>query len=133
MGALVFHSDNCLIFQSPHFLQACVDYRLQQGFITPYAPEQNGMIERYFRSFKEECVWQNIFKIFNVHVESFVIGCTGTTRNDFIRRWSIEAQSSAGPTNELRWADFREALLCCIAKPKITSPRLSHNKMLTGT
>ncbi|MBP6263358.1 MAG: DDE-type integrase/transposase/recombinase [Nitrospira sp.] len=34
----------------------CCDYRLQQEFITPYTPEQNGMIERFFRSLKEECV-----------------------------------------------------------------------------
>ena len=34
------------------------DYRLQQDFITPYTPEQNGLIERFFRSLKEECVWQ---------------------------------------------------------------------------
>lgn len=30
-------------------------------FITPYTPEQNGMIERFFRSLKEECVWQHNF------------------------------------------------------------------------
>ena len=32
-----------------------------QEFITPYTPEQNGMIERFFRSLKEECVWQHNF------------------------------------------------------------------------
>ena len=31
-------------------------YGLQQEFITPYTPEQNGMIERFFRTLKEECV-----------------------------------------------------------------------------
>ncbi|MHB0981357.1 MAG: integrase core domain-containing protein [Thermoleophilia bacterium] len=30
----------------------------------PYAPEQNGMIERFFRSLKEECVWQDSFQDF---------------------------------------------------------------------
>ena len=34
---------------------------LSQEFITPYTPEQNGMIERFFRSLKEECVWQHSF------------------------------------------------------------------------
>jgi putative transposase len=33
-------------------------------FITPYTPEQNGMIERFFRSLKEECVWQHSFVSF---------------------------------------------------------------------
>jgi len=64
MGALVLRSDNGLIFQSLRFRQACRDYRLQQEFITPYTPEQNGIIERFFRSLKEECVWQHRFQTF---------------------------------------------------------------------
>jgi len=28
-----------------------------RSFITPYTPEQNGLVERFFRSLKEECVW----------------------------------------------------------------------------
>lgn len=62
--APVLRSDNGLIFQSRRFRQACRDYRLQQEFITPYTPEQNGMIERFFRSFKEECAWQHTFQTF---------------------------------------------------------------------
>ncbi len=57
----VVRSDNGLIFQSRRFRAACRDYRLRQEFITPYTPEQNGMIERFFRSLKEECTWQHIF------------------------------------------------------------------------
>lgn len=57
-------SDNGLIFQSRRFRAACRDYRLQQEFITPYTPEQNGIIERFFRSLKEECVWQHHFQSF---------------------------------------------------------------------
>lgn len=63
-GAPVLRSDNGLIFQSRRFRQACRDYRLQQEFITPYTPEQNGMTERFFRSLKEECVWQHVFQSF---------------------------------------------------------------------
>jgi putative transposase len=37
---------------------------VQQGFITPYTSEQNGIIERFFRSLKEECVWQHVFQTF---------------------------------------------------------------------
>lgn len=63
-AAPVLRSDNGLIFQSRRFRTACRDYRLQQEFITPYTPEQNGLIERFFRSFKEECVWQHQFQSF---------------------------------------------------------------------
>jgi putative transposase len=44
--------------------QACRDYRLRQEYVTPYTPQQNGLIERFFRSLKEECVWQRSFKSF---------------------------------------------------------------------
>ena len=57
-------SDNGLIFTSRRFRAACKFYRLEQEFITPYTPEQNGMIERFFRSLKEECVWQHNFASF---------------------------------------------------------------------
>jgi putative transposase len=46
----VVRSDNGLIFQSRRFRAACRDYRLRQEFITPYTPEQNGIVERFFRS-----------------------------------------------------------------------------------
>ncbi len=57
-------SDNGLIFQRRRFRAACRDYRLRQEFITPYTPEQNGIIERFFRGLKEECVWQHQFPSF---------------------------------------------------------------------
>jgi putative transposase len=60
----VVRSDNGLIYQSRRFRAACRDYRLRQEFITPYTPEQNGIVERFFRSLKEECVWQHVFRDF---------------------------------------------------------------------
>jgi putative transposase len=57
----VIRSDNGLVFQIRRFRAACRDYRLRQEFITPYTPEQNGLVERFFRSLKEECVWQHNF------------------------------------------------------------------------
>jgi len=60
----VIRSDNGLIFQSRRFRAACRDYRLSQEFVTPYTPEQNGMIERWFRSLKEECVWLENYETF---------------------------------------------------------------------
>jgi len=38
------------------------DYGLRQEFTTPYTPEQNGMIERLFRTLKQECVWLHNFR-----------------------------------------------------------------------
>jgi putative transposase len=52
------------VIQSRRFRDACRFYRLPQEFITPYTPEQNGMIERWFRSLKEECVWHHQFQSF---------------------------------------------------------------------
>lgn len=60
----VLRSDNGLIFQSRRFRAACRAYRLGQEFITPHTPQQNGMIERFFRSLKEECVWIRPFHSF---------------------------------------------------------------------
>jgi putative transposase len=60
----LLRSDNGLIFQSRRFRAACRGYRLRQEFITPYTPEQNGLVERFFRSLKEECVWQRNFESF---------------------------------------------------------------------
>jgi putative transposase len=57
-------SDNGLVFQSRRFRAACRDYRLRQEFIRPYIPEQNGMIERFFRSLKEASVWLRSFRSF---------------------------------------------------------------------
>jgi putative transposase len=60
----VIRSDNGLVFTSRRFREACQFYRMEQEFITPYTPEQNGMIERFFRSLKEESVWQRNFEGF---------------------------------------------------------------------
>ncbi len=62
---LVIRSDNGLVFGSKRFHETVNKYKLQQEYITPYTPEQNGMIERFFRSFKEECVWQQSLTTFD--------------------------------------------------------------------
>lgn len=64
MGAPVLRSDNEPIFQSCRFRQGCRDYRLQKELITPYKSEQNRNIERFFRSLKEEYIWQHVFQAF---------------------------------------------------------------------
>ena len=57
----VLRSDNGKVFTSKRFVARCKQYGLRQEFITHYTPEQNGMIERWFRSLKEECVWLHNF------------------------------------------------------------------------
>ena len=37
-------------------------YGLQQEFITPYSPEQNGMVERVIRTLKDQCVHRHRFE-----------------------------------------------------------------------
>ena len=59
---LVLRSDNGLIFLAKSYRLTVKDYGLSQEFITPYTPEQNGVVERVFRTLKEECVWMYSFK-----------------------------------------------------------------------
>lgn len=59
---LTIRSDNGLVFGAKPFVKVVNAYRLRQEYITPYCPEQNGMIERWFRSLKEECIWLHRFE-----------------------------------------------------------------------
>ena len=87
-------SDNGLIFGSRRFRAACRDYRLAQEYVTPYTPEQNGLIERFFRSLKEECVWQHRFESFE-HARKEII------------RW-IQWYNSERPHQSLGYMSPRE-------------------------
>jgi putative transposase len=59
---LALRSDNGLVFSSRHYTATVKAYWLTQEFTTPYTPEQNGLVERFFRSLKEECIWQHRFE-----------------------------------------------------------------------
>ena len=59
---IMLRSDNGLVFTSKSFTKTVKDYNFTQEFITPYMPEQNGMIERFFRTIKEECIWHYNFR-----------------------------------------------------------------------
>lgn len=59
---LTLRHDNGLVFGSKLYRGLCRDYGLNQEFITPYTPEENGLAERFIRSFKEECVWLHRFE-----------------------------------------------------------------------
>jgi putative transposase len=54
---LILRSDNGLVFGARSFCKLCRKWGVKQEYITPYTPEQNGLIERIFRSLKEGCLW----------------------------------------------------------------------------
>ena len=62
LAPLALRSDNGLVFSSKRFTNTVKAYGLTQEFITPYTPEQNGLIERFIRTIKEECIWQHHFE-----------------------------------------------------------------------
>ena len=62
VGPLALRSDNGLVFSRRHYTATVKAYGLTQEFTTPYTPEQNGLVERFFRSLKEECIWQQHFE-----------------------------------------------------------------------
>src|SRR5262249_38288328 len=53
--------DSGLVFGAKVFVSVVPRYGLDLEYITPYSPEQNGMIERFFRTLKEECLWHHRF------------------------------------------------------------------------
>ena len=55
-------SDNGLVFASRSYTALVKSYGLQQEFITPYSPEQNGMVERVIRTLKDQCVHRHRFE-----------------------------------------------------------------------
>lgn len=59
---LALRHDNGLVFGSRLYRALARDYGLKQEYITPYTPQQNGLCERFNRSFKEECAWLHNFK-----------------------------------------------------------------------
>lgn len=58
---LTLRHDNGLVFGSRLYRALARDYGLKQEYITPYTPQQNGLCERFNRSFKEECAWLHRF------------------------------------------------------------------------
>lgn len=61
-GKLQLRSDNGLVFTSQRYTKTVKDYNIEQEFITPYSPQQNGMIERFIKTLKEECIWKQRFE-----------------------------------------------------------------------
>lgn len=123
-------SDNGLIFQRRPFRQACRNYRLQQEFITPYRPEQNGLIERFFRILKDEVCGNSNLKALKRPDGRSPTGCSGTTRTVRIRHCSTEALDNFVWNNPHRWLEHYS-----IAIPDMIiseSPTISAGTKFTG-
>jgi len=60
--SFLLRSDNGLVFTSRRYTALVRSYGLQQEFITPHCPEQNGMVERVIRTIKEQCVHRHRFE-----------------------------------------------------------------------
>lgn len=58
----LLRSDNGLVFTSRHYARLVRSYRLEQEFITPHCPQQNGLVERVIRTIKEQCVHRHRFE-----------------------------------------------------------------------
>jgi len=58
----LLRSDNSLVFTSRSYTALVRGYGLRQEFITPYSPEQNGMVERVIRTLKEQCAHRHRFE-----------------------------------------------------------------------
>lgn len=58
----LLRSDNGLVFSSRSYIALVKSYGLQQEFITPYSPEQNGLVERVIRTLKDQCVHRHRFE-----------------------------------------------------------------------
>jgi len=62
---VILRSDNGLIFSSKAFLKLVNAHGLKTEYIMPYTPEQNGVVERFMRTMKEECICLHAFSSFS--------------------------------------------------------------------
>jgi len=61
---LSLRSDNGSIFLASLYLKSTEYWNIAQEYIPGGHPEWNGVVERFFRTFKQECVWLHHFKSF---------------------------------------------------------------------
>lgn len=66
------------------------------------------MIERFFHSLKEECVWPHLFAISRRHVGRFRTGSAGTTKNGPINRSATGVPPSIGLNKWNWWLEIGE-------------------------
>jgi transposase InsO family protein len=101
----VIRSDNGLIFQSRRFRAACRDYRLRQEFITPYRPEQNGLVERFSVVLKRSASGCTTSAASPKLASPLPSGANGTTSRVLTSHSAIAARISSARINPNSWID----------------------------
>jgi putative transposase len=61
---LSLRSDNGSIFLARSYLKTAKYWGIRQEYIPGGHPECNGVVERFFRTLKQECVWLQHFESF---------------------------------------------------------------------
>ena len=84
--SLRLRHDNGSIFLARRFVGTAQQLAITQEFIPRYSPEYNGVIERFFRTLKQECVWLHHFESFE-QAEQVIMA--------WIDRYNTERQHSA--------------------------------------
>ena len=71
--------------------RACQGGSLRPAGVTPVVRSDNGIVERFFRTLKEECAWQHSFQPSRMGRERSESGLIGITSVEHINRWVIRA------------------------------------------
>jgi putative transposase len=79
-------SDNGLIFEAGVFVPPAAIVVGVRNSLRLIRPKQNGLVERFFRSLKEECVWQHNFAS---------LGEAGTAHTRWIEWYNAERPHQA--------------------------------------
>lgn len=58
---MILRTDYALVYASELYPSLPTAYGLQQEFILPHTPEQNGVAESFMGTLKLECIWQQRF------------------------------------------------------------------------
>jgi putative transposase len=85
-AGLRLRHDNGSIFLAQHFVTTARQLGITQEFIPRRSPEYNGVVERFFRTLKQECVWLHQFESFAA-AEKVILA--------WIERYNTERQHSA--------------------------------------
>ncbi len=83
-----------MVFSSKEFMKLVAAYGLETEYITPYNPEQNGVVERFMRTLKEECIWLQGFDSFSEAKGLSKTGSESTTPSAPTRNSATSPQSS---------------------------------------
>lgn len=84
---VILRTDNALVYASELYRSLAKSYGLQQEFILPHTPEQNGVAESFMGTLKLECIWQQRFDTYDaakaaaeaalISVQGALYGTTG--------------------------------------------------------